>query len=213
MSSVRDVMEGRVYGDSGLELRFKRLPMTSEKPPDVSLLCVVDLERQLISCFSFLSFQFSDIAELMEIVLRTNLEETPIILNDQLGRGRVNPSPVLSRVQTFANPFSYRSQSTVASVIILLTHEWLRQHRSSERKALTKKNSVHEKDREEDAVIEGESVVRRARRTRQHSNAARGSRPDTTATRAMSWQVINNVLRVVRNGLEVKEVSRRLRRD
>ena len=36
VSSVRDVMEGRVHGDSGLELRFRRLPMTSEKPPDVS---------------------------------------------------------------------------------------------------------------------------------------------------------------------------------
>ncbi|KAL7413408.1 inositol hexakisphosphate-domain-containing protein [Mrakia frigida] len=179
VSSVRDVMEGRVHGDSGLELRFRRLPMTSEKPPD-----------------------FSDIAELMEIVLRTNLDETPIILNDQLGRGRVSRFRFTFDPQLIISPLLPSLQSTVASVIILLTHEWLREHRSSERKSSSKHHSVHEKDREEDAVIEGESVVRRARRTRQHSNAPR---PDASAPRTMSWQVINNVLRVIRNGLEVKE--------
>lgn len=49
VSSVRDVMEGRGHGDSGLQLRFKRLPMTSEKPPDVSGLdCCVVSKRSTI---------------------------------------------------------------------------------------------------------------------------------------------------------------------
>lgn len=96
-------------------------------------------------------------------------------------------------------------QSTVASVIILLTQEWLSEHRSSERKSTSRATSVADKDRDQDAVIAGESVVRRARSGRQHSNATRGPRPDKNAPRAMSWQVINNVLRVIRNGLEVKE--------
>lgn len=37
VASVREIMEGK-HADSGMTLTFKRLPMTSEKPPDVSLL-------------------------------------------------------------------------------------------------------------------------------------------------------------------------------
>ncbi|EST07320.1 hypothetical protein PSEUBRA_003137 [Kalmanozyma brasiliensis GHG001] len=48
-----------------VQLRFRRIPMTAEKPPD-----------------------FSDISELLSTVLQANVERQPIVLNCQLGRGR-----------------------------------------------------------------------------------------------------------------------------
>ncbi len=48
-----------------VQLRFRRIPMTAEKPPD-----------------------FSDISELLSTVLQANVERSPIVLNCQLGRGR-----------------------------------------------------------------------------------------------------------------------------
>lgn len=55
-----------------LQLRFRRIPMTAEKPPD-----------------------FSDISELLSTVLQANIEGQPIVLNCQLGRGRSTMTAVL----------------------------------------------------------------------------------------------------------------------
>ncbi|PWY97867.1 hypothetical protein BCV70DRAFT_202357 [Testicularia cyperi] len=55
-----------------LQLRFRRIPMTAEKPPD-----------------------FSDISELLSTVLQANVERHPIVLNCQLGRGRSTMTAVL----------------------------------------------------------------------------------------------------------------------
>jgi hypothetical protein len=67
-----------------VEIVYTRIPITSERPPD-----------------------FSDIESLADVVIRTDSERTPIILNCQLGRGR----------------------STIASIVVLLLQEWLKSGR------------------------------------------------------------------------------------
>lgn len=69
---------------SAVEIAYTRIPITSERPPD-----------------------FSDIESLVDVVVRTHSERTPIVLNCQLGRGR----------------------STIASIVVLLVQEWLRNSR------------------------------------------------------------------------------------
>ncbi|KAG9015211.1 hypothetical protein FRB94_004330 [Tulasnella sp. JGI-2019a] len=65
----------------GISLQYHRIPITSEKPPD-----------------------FTDISDLMDVVLRTGpTEGVAIVVNCQLGRGR----------------------STLTSIILLLIQKWL----------------------------------------------------------------------------------------
>lgn len=152
-------MEDAGEAAQNLDLVFKRIPMTSERPPDSS-----------------------DLREIMRLVINTDWDTTAFVLNDQLGRGR----------------------STVASVIILLTQAWLQKQRS--RSETLQRVQTHE---EEDAVISGESIVQRSRPTLQHSStkvARAPSQRQGSRSNAMSWQIINNLLRVIRNGLEVKQV-------
>ncbi|KZW02890.1 hypothetical protein EXIGLDRAFT_730985, partial [Exidia glandulosa HHB12029] len=76
---LKDVM-GSKRSCHGVELHFSRIPITAERAPDPT-----------------------DISELLELVMRMNSEDTPIVLNCQLGRGR----------------------STMASIIVLLAQQWL----------------------------------------------------------------------------------------
>ncbi|MCO5565024.1 hypothetical protein L7F22_018694 [Adiantum nelumboides] len=69
--------------EPSIELIYRRIPITAEKPPD-----------------------FKDIEELLQEVLKADIERSPIILNCQLGRGR----------------------STLTSIIVLLIERWLRSH-------------------------------------------------------------------------------------
>lgn len=62
---LKDVMAQRRHIAEGVELGYARIPITAERPPD-----------------------FSDLSELIEVMIRCNTSETPIILNCQLGRGR-----------------------------------------------------------------------------------------------------------------------------
>lgn len=61
-------MEDAGESAKDLDLLFKRLPMTSERPPDSN-----------------------DLRELMRLVISTDWDTTVVVLNDQLGRGRVRP--------------------------------------------------------------------------------------------------------------------------
>ncbi|KAJ7873158.1 inositol hexakisphosphate-domain-containing protein [Mycena leptocephala] len=79
---LKDVMASRKAFD-GLELDYHRIPMTAEKPPD-----------------------FSDLQDLIDVVLASS-NNTPIVVNCQLGRGR----------------------STLASIILLLIRQWLESRR------------------------------------------------------------------------------------
>ncbi|KZT53703.1 hypothetical protein CALCODRAFT_439779 [Calocera cornea HHB12733] len=123
---LRDIFDSRQQSDNGI-LRFYRVPITAEHVPDVT-----------------------DIEEILEIVVRSDYDRTPIVLNCQLGRGR----------------------STISSIFVLLIQRWL------------------------------------------HSNYLKTPQPDKSfsvspnGTRNQghhSYQVINNLLRVIRHGVFVKE--------
>ncbi|CAE6515835.1 unnamed protein product [Rhizoctonia solani] len=131
----KDTMSAQV---DGIEIAYKRIPVTSERPPD-----------------------FSDIEALADVVIRTDSERTPIILNCQLGRGR----------------------STVASVVVLLLQEWLksgrgRAHARTPRRGMSML-SVPSREREREV-----------------------SEPKPR----LSYQIINNLLRVIRRGPDVKRM-------
>ena len=87
--------------------------------------------------------------------MRSDLEQTAFILNDQLGRGR----------------------STNTAVIVLLIQQWMK------------------KDRQ-DGHRPGTPMKKRPDTLKR----------STTSVPKTSWQIINSCLRVIRNGLEVKQV-------
>ncbi|KAG8898129.1 hypothetical protein FRB99_007645 [Tulasnella sp. 403] len=119
-------------------LQYHRIPITSETPPD-----------------------FSDISELMDVVINTSLERSAIVVNCQLGRGR----------------------STLASILVLLIQRWLQASGSV-------------------------SVPTTPFRRTMSRFSLSDWEPEATTrntTPRPSYQVINNVLRVVRHGLRVKE--------
>nr|XP_031859044.1 uncharacterized protein CI109_005550 [Kwoniella shandongensis]KAA5526116.1 hypothetical protein CI109_005550 [Kwoniella shandongensis] len=133
VASVREVMDDAAAHSKDVRLEFVRIPVTSESSPD-----------------------FHDITELLDILLRADLDRSAIILNDQLGRGR----------------------SSTTAVIVLLIQQWLKKGRQ-----------------------EGSSTPHtpsRGRSAMHHKNT-------TTSTSRTSWQIINSCLRLIRNGLDVKQ--------
>lgn len=77
---LKDVMAQRRHIGDHLELGYARIPITAERPPD-----------------------FTDLSELIEVMIRSNAMGAPVVINCQLGRGR----------------------STLTSVILLLIQQWL----------------------------------------------------------------------------------------
>ncbi|KAF8754252.1 Inositol hexakisphosphate [Rhizoctonia solani] len=131
----KEVMSAQI---ENVEIAYTRIPITSERPPD-----------------------FTDIEALADVVIRTDSERTPIVLNCQLGRGR----------------------STVAAIVVLLLQEWLksgrgRAHARTPRRG-TSMLSVPSRERDRD-VLE--------------------------PTPRLSYQIINNLLRVIRRGPDVKRI-------
>ena len=74
---LKDIMISR--NDVNTILQYNRIPITAENPPD-----------------------FTDLSEMMEVVMRTSTN-TPIVVNCQLGGGR----------------------STLASILLVLIRQWL----------------------------------------------------------------------------------------
>ncbi|KAJ7707320.1 inositol hexakisphosphate-domain-containing protein [Mycena rosella] len=130
---LKDVMASHKAID-GLELDYHRIPMTAEKPPD-----------------------FSDLQDLIDVVLASS-NNTPIVVNCQLGRGR----------------------STLASIILLLIRQWL----ESRRLATT-------------------PITPRNQRTLSMMSLPPMDPVEPPRNRH-SYQIINNLLRVIRRGLTVK---------
>ena len=58
-------MASRCLADGHVEVNYARIPITAERAPD-----------------------YSDVTELMDVVLKHNSSNTPIVVNCQLGRGR-----------------------------------------------------------------------------------------------------------------------------
>ncbi|KAJ7145106.1 inositol hexakisphosphate-domain-containing protein [Mycena crocata] len=132
---LKDVMASHKAID-GLELDYHRIPMTAEKPPD-----------------------FSDLQDLIDVVLASS-NDTPIVVNCQLGRGR----------------------STLASIVLLLIRQWLEFRR-----------------------LPTTPTTPAKRRTLSMMPLPPMEPVDPSKNRH-SYQVINNLLRVIRRGLTVKSI-------
>ncbi|RXK36343.1 hypothetical protein M231_06380 [Tremella mesenterica] len=85
VASIREVMDQVAVNAKHVGVEFVRIPITSESSPD-----------------------FHDITDILNLCLRTDLEKSAFILNDQLGRGR----------------------SSNTAVIVLLIQRWLKRDRS-----------------------------------------------------------------------------------
>ncbi|KAI9453330.1 inositol hexakisphosphate-domain-containing protein [Russula earlei] len=77
---MKDVMAACQASFNDVDVFYRRVPLTAERPPD-----------------------FSDFSELIAVMLSPNMTHTPIVVNDQLGRGR----------------------STLTSIILILLQQWL----------------------------------------------------------------------------------------
>jgi len=62
---MKDVMSACQASYNDIDISYRRVPITAERPPD-----------------------FSDYSELITVMLSPNMTHTPIVVNDQLGRGR-----------------------------------------------------------------------------------------------------------------------------
>jgi hypothetical protein len=62
---MKDVMSACKASWDDVDVFYRRVPLTAERPPD-----------------------FSDYSELISVMLGPNMSHTPIVVNDQLGRGR-----------------------------------------------------------------------------------------------------------------------------
>ncbi|KII85117.1 hypothetical protein PLICRDRAFT_45241 [Plicaturopsis crispa FD-325 SS-3] len=131
---LKDIMAERKDVGDNCELYYTRIPITSERPPD-----------------------FSDLSELIDIVVRTD-STTPIVVNCQLGRGR----------------------STLTSIIITLIQQWLENSR---------------------ATVNAPRTGRSLSMSTAHT--FHGLTPERPPKRH-SYQVINNLLRIIRKGNTVK---------
>lgn len=75
ISVMKETMASRKHIAEGVEIVYARIPITAEKVPD-----------------------YSDLSELMDVVIRTHSSDTPIVVNCQLGRGRSTLTSVSSQV-------------------------------------------------------------------------------------------------------------------
>ncbi|KAF5367062.1 hypothetical protein D9758_003884 [Tetrapyrgos nigripes] len=134
-----------IIGADDVELIYDRIPITSERPPD-----------------------FTDLQEMIDVVLRRSSSDTPIVVNCQLGRGR----------------------STLASIILTLIRQWLESNRlktPTTPKAMKRSLSmapvtpITPAAEKSDAIAGHQKIYRR------------------------SYQIINNLIRVIRTGLVVKD--------
>ncbi|KAI0264344.1 inositol hexakisphosphate-domain-containing protein [Gloeopeniophorella convolvens] len=133
---MKDVMAARKASQGNVDLFYSRVPITAERPPD-----------------------FSDFSELIAVMLSPNMAHTPIVVNDQLGRGR----------------------STLTSIILILLQQWISRptFQPTTPRAISHSLSTMSVPTLDNPA--GESPIRR-----------------------QSYQVINNLLRVIRKGPAVK---------
>ncbi|THU84968.1 hypothetical protein K435DRAFT_783557 [Dendrothele bispora CBS 962.96] len=131
-----------------VELIYDRIPITSERPPD-----------------------FTDLQEMIDVVLRRSSSDTPIVVNCQLGRGR----------------------STLASIILTLIRRWLETNR-------LKTPTTPKASRRPLSMAPVTPITPAVEYTDPHTHV---SQPQKTYRR--SYQIINNLLRVIRTGLAVKD--------
>lgn len=140
--------------------------------------------------------KFHDITELLDICIRTDIDRTAFVLNDQLGRGR----------------------SSTTAVMILLIQRWLRNDRKDRQSAMsapvtpTRERSRIGAPRKMTTLHSGtpskaERGDRDHRETTESREGAGGVGGGRSQGYRATWQIINSCLRVIKNGSEVKRVS------
>ena len=65
VAAMKDVMSACKESNNNVDVFYRRVPITAERQPD-----------------------FSDFSELIAVMLKPHMTHTPIVVNDQLGRGR-----------------------------------------------------------------------------------------------------------------------------
>jgi hypothetical protein len=65
VAAMKDVMSACKESNINVDVFYRRVPITAERQPD-----------------------FSDFSELISVMLGPHMAHTPIVVNDQLGRGR-----------------------------------------------------------------------------------------------------------------------------
>ena len=93
-------MASRCLLDGHVEVNYARIPITAERPPD-----------------------YSDITELMDVVVKNSSSETPIVVNCQLGRGRSTLTAVCVIYQIWAT--YVLTLRWLLQIILVLIQRWL----------------------------------------------------------------------------------------
>jgi hypothetical protein len=96
---MKDVMSACKASCDDVDVFYRRVPLTAERPPD-----------------------FSDYSELISVMLGPNMTHTPIVVNDQLGRGRSTLTTVCMEWRKF--PHTNLRWGFYQIILILLQH-WL----------------------------------------------------------------------------------------
>lgn len=96
---MKDVMAACKESCDDVDVFYRRVPLTAERPPD-----------------------FSDFSELISVMLSPNMVHTPIVVNDQLGRGRSTLTSVSDLDKEMsAGVFMMGS----FQIILILLQQWL----------------------------------------------------------------------------------------
>lgn len=96
---MKDVMSACKASCDDVDVFYRRVPLTAERPPD-----------------------FSDYSELISVMLGPNMTHTPIVVNDQLGRGRSTLTTVCIEWQ---NCLHTNLRWGFYQIILILLQQWL----------------------------------------------------------------------------------------
>ncbi|SPO31624.1 uncharacterized protein UTRI_06346_B [Ustilago trichophora] len=182
VDTVQEIMTniGTDFKDK-VQLRFRRIPMTAEKPPD-----------------------FSDISELLSTVLQANVERQPIVLNCQLGRGRSTMTAVL--ILMIARWLKQGQSKLPESKLqeVRDDDESSTKGNGDEDHSDGLRLSPSAQDSGSATPYARETVNADLLDDTADSRSTEGSHPPKRAP--LSYHVINSLLRVIPKGLEVKRM-------
>lgn len=132
VNNIKEIMASRQSTPTGVRIQYHRVPITAEQVQ--GFLYVIHLNSLM---WNKKAPDFSDISELLRVVIESNLSDTPIILNDQLGRGR----------STMATVFELFKRSNYYwrifdQIIVVLIQQWLAQGAARMRPSASRRSTA-----------------------------------------------------------------------
>ncbi len=97
---MKDVMSACKGSNISVDVFYRRVPITAERQPD-----------------------FSDFSELIAVMLGPHMTHTPIVVNDQLGRGRSTLTSVSATLDLGTRLYALTAESF--QIILILLEQWL----------------------------------------------------------------------------------------